>query len=246
MAKEYAKSFYNSKAWQKCRAAYIAERITIDGGMCEKCHEQPGEELHHIKYITLNNITDSNITLNPDNLMWLCKDCHFKEHREAMFKQYLKKKRILVDGMWFDDEGMPHEQKVKIVYGSPASGKSTYVRKHKDEYDMVVDVGEILETIGMCDKSNTSNNLLNIATGVREYLYTQIENKNVDCKTVWVIASLPNKKERTELAERLGAELIFIPASYETCIKQAEQDTKRRNKELQRIIIEKWFENYQE
>ena len=246
MAKEYAKQFYSSKAWQKCRAAYIAERIMIDGGLCEKCREQPGEELHHIKHITLNNITDSDIALNANNLMWLCKDCHFKEHRESIFKQYSKKKRILVDGMWFDNDGMPHKQEVKIVYGSPASGKSTYVRNHKDEYDMVVDTGEILETIGMCDKSNSSSNLLNIAIGIREYLYTQIENKEVDCKTVWVIASLPNKKDRTELAERLGAELIFISADYETCIRHAEQDVKREDKELQRIIIEKWFENYQE
>ena len=37
MAKEFAKGFYNSKQWKKCREAYIAHRKAIDGGMCETC-----------------------------------------------------------------------------------------------------------------------------------------------------------------------------------------------------------------
>ena len=42
MAKEFARAFYNSKRWKDCRRAYIAKRISIDGGMCETCHEVPG------------------------------------------------------------------------------------------------------------------------------------------------------------------------------------------------------------
>ena len=29
MAKQFAAAFYNSKAWKKCRVAYIAERLRI-------------------------------------------------------------------------------------------------------------------------------------------------------------------------------------------------------------------------
>ena len=35
MAREFAKKFYNSKAWRKCRATYIEHRVAVDGGMCE-------------------------------------------------------------------------------------------------------------------------------------------------------------------------------------------------------------------
>ena len=35
MAKEFAKKFYKSKEWKKCREGYKAERIKADGGMCE-------------------------------------------------------------------------------------------------------------------------------------------------------------------------------------------------------------------
>lgn len=76
MAKEFAKGFYKSTAWIKCKQAYIKSVH----GLCERC-EKPGYIVHHKKHITPNNINDSNITLNWDNLEYLCLDCHNEEHR---------------------------------------------------------------------------------------------------------------------------------------------------------------------
>ena len=74
--KDYAESFYNSKAWRRCRAAYIARRLLIDGGLCEECHERVGYIVHHRKQLTPENITDPAVTLEDDNLEYVCKDCH--------------------------------------------------------------------------------------------------------------------------------------------------------------------------
>lgn len=79
MAKEFAKTFYNSTAWKKCRASYIAHRISIDGGLCETCHEAPGYIVHHKCWITPNNINNPEVTLNHDNLKYDCQICHNKE-----------------------------------------------------------------------------------------------------------------------------------------------------------------------
>ncbi len=98
MAKEYAKQFYSSKAWQKCRAAYIAERIMIDGGLCEKCREQPGYIVHHKIILTPDNITTPEITLSFDNLSYECKTCHDREEAHA----FVKRSGLLVE---FDDNG---------------------------------------------------------------------------------------------------------------------------------------------
>lgn len=76
--KEYAKGFYKSARWKKCRQAYIATRIMIDGGLCEECHEVIGYIVHHKKYITPENINDPDICLNFDNLEYVCKTCHDK------------------------------------------------------------------------------------------------------------------------------------------------------------------------
>ena len=82
MAKEFAKPFYNSMAWQKCRASYIAYRQSIDGGMCETCHEEVGVIVHHKEWITPDNINDPDITLNHDNLKLDCWVCHNKESKD--------------------------------------------------------------------------------------------------------------------------------------------------------------------
>ena len=67
--------FYRSAAWQQARLI----KITSANGICEKCGAI-GEEVHHVIHINSTNIEDINVTLNQDNLLLLCKDCHNKEH----------------------------------------------------------------------------------------------------------------------------------------------------------------------
>ncbi len=81
MAREFAKRFYNGKDWKKCRAAYIAKRKAIDGGMCESCHEKPGYIVHHKTELSPENINNPDITLNHDNLKYDCHICHNKENK---------------------------------------------------------------------------------------------------------------------------------------------------------------------
>lgn len=76
MAKDFAKPFYNSKAWQDCRAAYIAGRVVTDGGMCEHCKQVPGLIVDHVEEISSETITDAWLTLSHDNLQYLCLACH--------------------------------------------------------------------------------------------------------------------------------------------------------------------------
>ncbi len=80
MAKEFAKPFYNSKTWKKCREGYIQSVQ----GLCETCLEKgeirPGKILHHKKPLTPKNIDDPFVTLNWNNLVYMCLDCHNEEH----------------------------------------------------------------------------------------------------------------------------------------------------------------------
>lgn len=79
MAREFARAFYSSKQWLKCRAAYIANRKAIDGGMCETCHEVPGHIVHHTVWLTPENINDPDIALSHDLFRYDCLVCHNKE-----------------------------------------------------------------------------------------------------------------------------------------------------------------------
>jgi 5-methylcytosine-specific restriction enzyme A len=95
MAKEYAQKFYKSKAWIKCRESYIASVY----GMCEECLRRgqlnQGWIVHHKNPITPRNINDPSITLNHDNLEYLCQVHHNVIHGS----------NIIREDVMFDDDG---------------------------------------------------------------------------------------------------------------------------------------------
>ena len=92
MAKEFAVKFYNSKAWKQCRKSYISKVF----GQCERCQE-PGYILHHKIELTPDNINDPDITLNHDNLQYLCLDCHNRIHGIDV--------EVIRDGLMFNSRG---------------------------------------------------------------------------------------------------------------------------------------------
>jgi 5-methylcytosine-specific restriction endonuclease McrA len=76
MAKDFAKPFYNSKRWQKCKQSYIDQRVLADGGLCEECRSEPGFIVHHRVMLTEANIGNPDVSLNHENLEYVCKECH--------------------------------------------------------------------------------------------------------------------------------------------------------------------------
>ena len=90
--KEYAKGFYGSRAWKKCRATYKAYR----GGLCERCLAKglynAGVIVHHKNYITPENITDPEILLDWNNLELLCRACHNEEHEVQQHRHTYQQK----------------------------------------------------------------------------------------------------------------------------------------------------------
>ncbi|HSQ90012.1 HNH endonuclease signature motif containing protein [Romboutsia sp.] len=77
MAREFSRKFYKSKEWKRVRE-YIFNKYH---GLCNKCGK-PGEEVHHIIWLSPKNMNDIDITLGEDNLVLLCRDCHVGIHRK--------------------------------------------------------------------------------------------------------------------------------------------------------------------
>jgi 5-methylcytosine-specific restriction endonuclease McrA len=93
MARDFAKSFYESKAWKQCRHDYLELRH----GLCERCGE-PGNIVHHKIHITPGNISNPDITLNFDNLKCVCQDCHAAEHAKDSSTAIKKELTFTADG----------------------------------------------------------------------------------------------------------------------------------------------------
>ena len=87
------KDFYNSKVWkdvrktiwlkQNCLCAICHLPVYVDGisEWIPKDQRRTGI-VHHKEYLTDTNISDDNITLNEDNLIGICKDCHENIHHQ--------------------------------------------------------------------------------------------------------------------------------------------------------------------
>lgn len=240
MSKAYAKSFYNSKDWRACRDLYVQKRIKVDGGKCEKCREQIGSEVHHIAPINLNNINDARVTLNHDNLTLLCRDCHFKVHREMILESQQRDKyeRVLHKGCYYDDNGQLKQMQVYIVWGAPWSGKLDRIQRERG--DLIVNLDSIRWAIG------SDRNLLNLSLMIREYMFDLIEKRDesIDCRNVWVVATLPRRADRRELAKRLNAKLIFCDVNMQSCVERMSRSDSKE-KQVERAAIERWFEEYE-
>lgn len=90
--KSWAKQFYKSAAWIKCRNAYFV----LVHGICERCSD-PGKIVHHTVWLTPENINDPNISLNHELLELLCQTCHNQEHHSNG--------GVTAEGVQFDSEG---------------------------------------------------------------------------------------------------------------------------------------------
>ena len=96
MAQSWAVGFYRSRAWRRTQASYMSATVDTDHGacppfMCERCFERgrlvPAEIVHHVTWLTPENIGDPSVSLSFDNLMRVCRDCHAQIHSGNGFEQ---------------------------------------------------------------------------------------------------------------------------------------------------------------
>lgn len=88
MARDFSRHIYHSARWQGIQSLAMQRTETTVGmvppNMCERCYQhgliKPAKVVHHITWITPENVDDPSVTLNLDNLMRLCQDCHAAVH----------------------------------------------------------------------------------------------------------------------------------------------------------------------
>ena len=83
MSRPFARQFYSSAAWQACRNEYMKQAHHL----CEDCLKRgiykPAREVHHIEELTPMNIHRPEVSLNFENLVALCKECHKARHKHG-------------------------------------------------------------------------------------------------------------------------------------------------------------------
>lgn len=220
--------FYNSKEWEQFRKVVILERLHDDGlTYCEYCHKSILKSYdciaHHKVALTDFNVHDVNISLNPDNIMLVHHRCHNRIHNKLGNKS----------------------RNVYIVYGSPCSGKSTYVRDNILNGDLVVDIDKLWQCISGMEMYVKPNQLKDNVFAVRNLLIDNIKFRVGNWNNAYVVGGYPLIGERERLASQLGARLICIDTSKEECISRLECNLAGRNISEWRKYIEDWWEKFQ-
>lgn len=224
MSQAWAKKFYNSKEWRALR-----ERLVVEAKFrCAHCGEdylKDSTQLvgHHIKELTPANVNDANVALNPANIEIICRRCHDKEHRRFEF-------------------GGGHN--VYIVYGAPCSGKNSYVNQVAQFGDLIVDLDAIYQAISGCDYHYHPNNLKCNAFDVRDCLIEQIRLRKGNWHDAYIIGGYPRKLQRKQLAEKLGAELIFLETTREQAKLNALASRGTQGQEWC-AFVDRWFDSYE-
>ena len=224
--------FYNSDDWRKFRAGLIQSRVNPDDGVLYDEHTgrpllKPYDiVLHHIKPLTMENVNDFSVSLNPENILIVSQRSHNEIH--ARF-------------------GYCAERKVYFVYGAPCSGKTTFVRQIEGNSDLVVDMDSIWECItgSRYDKPAA---LRAVAFGLRDSLIDMVKTRAGKWERAFVIAGGAVKSERERQIYSLGAEPIFLAEAQATCLRRLASDQNRTpaQKEEWAKYINRWFEDYTE
>lgn len=225
--------FYNSQEWRKFRQMLMNERTNKDDGILYD--EFSGDPLlksydivlHHKIPLTMQNVNNYAVSLNPDNIMIVSQKSHNEIH--ARF-------------------GYCAERKVYFVYGAPCSGKTTFVNSVKGNSDLVVDMDNIWQCITGGDRYEKPNALKTNAFAVRDLLLDQIRTRAGKWERAYIIDGGAVNSDRTRKIERYGAEAIFIDTNMDECLKRLYGDSARsqRQKDQWETYIRDWFASYTE
>lgn len=226
--------FYTSAEWRKFRQIVIAERINpTDGVLYDEVSGKPilkSHEiiLHHKIELTMQNVNDRSISLNPANIMIVTPKSHNEIHNR------------------FGGRLQSWQRKVYYVYGAPCSGKSSFVRENMQRGDLVLDIDSLWSALSGQPEYIKPNEIKAVVFNARNAIIDSIKTRAGNWQTAWVIEGGALLGDRMRRIDTLGAESMFVDATRDECIKRLASDEKRRAVQPQWVeYIDRWFAEYQ-
>lgn len=222
--------FYNSEEWRNLRMQLMVERA-INGVLYDEYNGQPLLKsydviAHHKNPVTLSNVNDFSISLNPDNIMLVSHRSHNEIHARY---------------------GYSMNKKIYYVYGAPCSGKTSFVQSVKGNSDFIIDIDLIWAAVTGGALYQKPDALKGVVFAVRDCMLEKARTRAGNWERCYIIEGGAIKSERERRINALGAEPIFIFSSKEDCINNLMCDNKRNGvRDLWETYINEWFDKYTE
>lgn len=229
-------SFYASDAWAACKAQTLKQRMRGGAVYCEHCGELILKDFnpkaknnagamvfHHKIILTLANVNNADISINPSNIAILHWNCHNIVHSR------------------FTGQNTQPEQKVYLITGAPCSGKTTFARERMQAGDLIIDIDDIWQQISGRPRYEKPSSLKPLVFATRDAQEDLVRTRAGTWRNAFIIKSLPLAMDRRRAAEKLGAEVITIDATKEECLERLRKNPNGRNIAEYEGHIEKYF-----
>ena len=221
---------YVSGEFRGVREQLMSERVDAEGHViCEYCHKPIVLDYdciaHHIIEVTVNNLNDPAITLNPANIQLVHHKCHNIIHKRFGFVT----------------------KRVYLVWGAPCSGKSSYVMQNKERSDLIIDMDLLWQAITGGSKYDKPDLLKTQAFALRDCLLDSVKTRAGKWATAYYLTTEPRRAARDRMCAKLGAQPIYIPCTQDEALARLAKDTERAEVQQEwQGYIAKWFAEYEE
>lgn len=229
-------SFYAGDDWDKCKALVLKERIKGGKIYCEHCggvvlkdfnpRERNNAEamvFHHKIFLTLSNVNNAEISINPRNIAILHWKCHNVIHNR------------------FTGQNTRPEQKVYLITGAPCSGKTTLARELMEAGDVLCDIDDIWQQISGQPRYIKPCSLKPLVFATRDAQEDMIRTRAGTWRNAFVIKGLPLAMDRRRAADKLGAEIITVDTPKEECLERLRKNPNGRDVAEYEKLINKYF-----
>lgn len=188
---EYLK-FYHSTEWRHKRQE-ILER---DYGLCQRC----GSEATLVDHI-IPSKDDWEDRLDSGNLQSLCRECHKIKTKREWMKHH---------------KGMKRYMNITMVCGLPASGKSTYVKRHMTEHDLIYDYDELMQALSGLPSRHRNHDVHDYIMLFFDQMLRKLKAEQT-FNNVWIIRTLPDKRIDTLLSNYHHIDHILVDTEPSIC-----------------------------
>lgn len=218
--------FYRSDEWQRFREIVIAERVKEDGFIYDEITGKPIVKaydiiLHHEIELTEENVFDFEISLNPKNIKIVSHKTHNYIHNK--FGHSIRQ--------------------VFVVYGSPLSGKTSWVLDNMNEGDLIVDIDYIWTCISGQPNHTKPGKLKAVAFKVRDQLLDCVKYRVGKWDNAYIVGGYAIQAERERVIRDLRAREVYIECTKEECLERLANCNDRDIDEYTKYIDE-WFERF--
>lgn len=211
---------YCSPGWKAARR----EVLLRDGYQCQVCGAVVHGKRAHVDHIVPKSHGGSDLAIN---LQTLCRECHSKKTvREQLGEA--KPEKWTLRPKWMPTACIP----VTLVCGPPASGKSTYVERHKQPTDLVIDLDVIASEMAGTTLHAWSFKWLGGAVRKRNEILASLHKPEAKrYRMAWLIATEPRAEDRQWWVDRLGVSRVaVIETDAATCESRMVTDPERSSR----------------